>query len=63
MLWILQEELKAVPQESEVFSSSLLVVDQLNRIKQDLDQVEIRRQITSSLNYLQNFDKCHNFLL
>lgn len=47
MLWILQEELKAVPQESEVFSSSLLVVDQLNRIKQDLDQVEIRQKASN----------------
>ncbi|XP_056624441.1 HAUS augmin-like complex subunit 2 [Triplophysa dalaica] len=36
-----QEELKAVPQESEVFSSSLLEVDQLNRIKQDLDQTNL----------------------
>lgn len=42
MLWILQEELNAVPQESEVFSLSLLEIDQLNRIKQDLDQVEIK---------------------
>ncbi|KAA0711262.1 HAUS augmin-like complex subunit 2 [Triplophysa tibetana] len=36
-----KEELKAVPQESEVFSSSLLEVDQLNRIKQDLDQTNL----------------------
>lgn len=47
MCWILQEELYAVPQESEVFSSFLLEAEQLNRVKQDLDQVENKLNMSS----------------
>lgn len=36
-----QEELDAAPQESEVFSSSLLEAEQRNRIKHDLDQTNL----------------------
>lgn len=36
-----QVELNAVPRESEVFSSLLLEAEQLNRIKQDLDQTTL----------------------
>ncbi|XP_051723553.1 HAUS augmin-like complex subunit 2 [Ctenopharyngodon idella] len=36
-----QEELDAVPRESEVFSSSLLEAEQLSRIRHDLDQTNL----------------------
>lgn len=36
-----QEELDAVPRDSEIFSSSLLEAEQLNRIRQDLDQANL----------------------
>ncbi|XP_067224297.1 HAUS augmin-like complex subunit 2 [Chanodichthys erythropterus] len=36
-----QEELDAIPRESEVFSSSLLEAEQLSRIRHDLDQTNL----------------------
>lgn len=50
VLWILQEELDARPQDSEVFSTSLLEAEQLNRIRHDLAQVENKLNILSPLN-------------
>ncbi|XP_073682966.1 HAUS augmin-like complex subunit 2 [Garra rufa] len=36
-----QEELDALPRESEVFSSSLLEAEQLNRVRHDLEQTNL----------------------
>lgn len=35
----LQKELDDVPREPEIFSSRLLEIEQLNKIKQEIDQV------------------------
>ncbi|TRY55388.1 hypothetical protein DNTS_034409 [Danionella cerebrum] len=66
-----QSEIDAVPREPEIFSSSLLDVERLNRIRQELDQgnldvelLKLEREcadVTHSYYLSQKFDSLQQF--